>query len=132
MFEEASWTLKIKARGWYPIGLSDGVPSLGRTKNRFNFDFGCSCGSWAILGASWAVLGSSWGRLGVSWGASWRHLGASGGASGGRSESFLGRLLSVLETSWSILAANLSHVILDSIFKRICVHSCLRKANSEL
>ena len=52
MFEEASWTLKIEARGKYPIALCDGVPALGRTKNRFNFDFGCSRRvAWTHLGA---------------------------------------------------------------------------------
>ena len=65
-------------------------------------------------------------------GGAWRHLRASGGASWGRSESFLGRLVSVLEASWSVLAANFSHAILDAIFERNFVHSCLRKANSEL
>ena len=55
MFEEASWTLKIEARNENPIGPPDRVPPLGRTKNRFNFD-------WAILGR----LGPSWGRLGGS------------------------------------------------------------------
>ena len=40
--------------------------------------------------------------------------------------------MSVLEASWSVAAANFSHAILDAIFERIFVHSCLRKSKSEL
>ena len=73
-----------------------------------------------VLEASWGHLGGVLGRLGVvlaRFGGVWRHLRASGGASWGRSESFLGRLVSVLEASWSVLAANFSHAILDAIFE---------------
>ena len=87
------------------------------------------------MGLSWERLGASWGRLGVvleRFGGAWKHLTASGGASWERSARFLGRLVSVLEASWNVLAANFSHAILDAIFERIFVHSRLRKSNSEL
>ena len=101
--------------------------------------------SWCVMGRPEGVLGASWGHLGglaASWGRLGVLLGRLGGvleaswavwgASWGRSESFLGRLVSVLEASWGVLAAIFSHAILDAIFERIFVHSCLRISNSEL
>ena len=117
-------------------------------------------GSWGVLGRlgpSWGRLGGvlrpSLGRLGTSWGrlgvvlgrpggvlgTSWGHLGgvlesswSVWAGSWGRSESFLGRLVNVLEATWSVFAAKFSHAILDAIFERTFVHSCLRKSNSEV
>ena len=70
MFEEASWTLKIEARGEYPIGPSDGVPPwVGRKID-----------SILILGALlWLLgyLGGVLGRLGVVLGS---QLGSQDGA----------------------------------------------------
>ena len=117
-------TSKIEGQGRYPIGPCDGVPPwVGRkiNSNLLLWHLGCLGG---VLGASWGhlggVLGWLWivlGRLGASWGRLGGILGRLGGVLRG-SESFLGRLVSVLEASWSVLLVILSYAIFHIIFVR--------------
>ena len=88
MFEEASWALKVEARGKYPIGPSDGVPPwVGR-----KIDSILILGALVALGLSRGRLGASWGRLGAFWERLGGILGRLGGRPGGG-----------LRASWAVL-----------------------------